>query len=222
MQLLENLDLLIVEDMESTRRILSDMVRCLGVREIYTAGNGLSALKLLQERKIDVVLSDWEMPLLDGLKLLHAVRGNPLLHGICFIMLTGANEKKAVVQASREGVDNYLVKPVRIEVLADKLKACLKGKQDCRMDLYHLDIGDYSRGAGNLQQAMDQYKKALSHNPDNPRVHLSMGETRHKMGDLHGAMESLRESIRLNNQSAQAHLCQESAPYRPGRTEGRL
>jgi|GEM_PF-733724 len=206
MQLLENLNLLIVEDMESTRRMIGDMVRCLGAGEIYTAGNGLSALKLLKEKKIDIILSDWEMPLLNGIKLLHAVREDPDLRQVRFIMLTAANDKKAVVQASQKGVDNYLIKPVRIETLAEKLKICLAGDHPYQMDLYHLNIGDYSQGAGNLHQAINHYERALSHNPENPQAHLSMGETQHKLGDLHAAMESLRESIRLNNHCAQAHF----------------
>ncbi len=206
MQLLEDLNLLIVEDMESTRRSIGEMVRCLGAGVVYSAGNGLSALKLLKEKKIDIVLSDWEMPLLNGIKLLRAVREDPALRRIRFIMLTAANDKKAVVQASQGGVNSYLIKPVRIEILAEKLRDCLGGNHPYQMDLYHLNIGDYSLEKGNLKQAMDHFQKALHHNPENSRIHLSMGETQHKLGDLHAAMKSLRESIRLNNQCAQAHF----------------
>ncbi len=205
MKLLENMNVLVVEDEALIRKTVRSLVERLGASEVFSAGNGVSALKFLKERKVDLIVSDWEMPLLSGLKLLQTVRSDKALKDKKFIMLTGANQKEAVLQAAKLGVDNYIVKPISIDVLAGKIRSCLDDN-GLSVDLYHLEIGDISQEQGNIDLAIREYSESIKLNPDNPEAHLSMGEAQQKKGDFSDALTSLTRSISLNNRSARAHF----------------
>ncbi len=206
MRLLENRAILVVEDSEIFRKAIAKMTASLGAKEIFRAGNGATALKFIKEKKIDLILSDWEMPLLNGLHLLRMIRSDKNLEDSKFIMLTSACEKDAVLTAAKEGVNDYIIKPVRIETLAEKIKGCLSSAHGLKMDLYHLDIGDYCKEEQDLDVAIRHFHKALEYNPANSRVHLSLGEAHYQKGNLSKALSSLTESIRINNQCARAHF----------------
>lgn len=113
---------LLVEDSDLQREIAKDFLKDLGFGVVMEAKDGVEALQHLQKGKIDLILSDWQMPEMDGLELLKQVKANPSYKDIPFIILTVVDEKDQIVQAVKEGVTDYIIKPVERHILKVKLK----------------------------------------------------------------------------------------------------
>ncbi len=205
MKLLEKKNVLIVETDNQILKAVSTILERLGAADIFNTDNNAKALTLLKEKKIDLILSDCEMPLLNGIKLLESVKDDPALKDKKFIMIAGTVQKETVLQAAKLGVDDYIVKPVRVDILGDKIKNCLDDTNGLRMDLYHLEIGDISQEQGDVDIAIRRYRESLKINPENFETHYSMGEAQQKKGNLGEALISLKKSIQLNDRSAKSY-----------------
>jgi len=117
-----NMKVLVVDDFATMRRILKNILRQMGFKNIVEADDGSSALGVLKKQKIDVILADWNMPKMTGLELLKAVRNDESLKNIPFVMVTAEAQKNAVLEAVQAGVSNYIVKPFTTDVVKEKLK----------------------------------------------------------------------------------------------------
>ena len=113
--------ILLVDDSQTLRRIAAKVLRDLGYRRVYQASDGKEALEHLRARRIDLVISDWNMPGATGLDLLKAVRGDAGLKSLPFIMLTAEGQKENILAAIRADVTQYVTKPFTAEVLARKI-----------------------------------------------------------------------------------------------------
>ena len=119
--------ILIVDDMSSLRDLLKAYLRRLGYRNISEAEDGRIAYQALLAAKasgsaFDLIISDWNMPNLDGLEFLKLVRSSPEWKNLPFLLLTTESEKAKVLEAVLANVSNYVVKPVEEETLKEKLK----------------------------------------------------------------------------------------------------
>ena len=117
-----NASFLIVDDMEGMRRLLGNSLRKLGFSDIHTAMHGADALKALGERSFDAVLTDWNMPVMNGLELLRQIRANELHGSIPVIMVTVETDREQIRSAFETGVSAYLVKPFDLAALEAKLR----------------------------------------------------------------------------------------------------
>lgn len=117
----KNLVAMVVDDFSTMRRIVRKILKDLQFQEVIEAENGAEALKLLKTHKIDLIVSDWNMPTMTGLELLKRVRADERLKGIPFLMVTAEAEKENIVEAIQARVSNYIVKPFSPAVLAEKL-----------------------------------------------------------------------------------------------------
>ncbi|KQW82648.1 response regulator [Brevundimonas sp. Root1279] len=113
---------LIVDDQASMRSLIRTSLQQLGFREFREAADGEAGLREMITRPAHLVISDFNMPNLDGLGLLRAVRAHPPTAGAAFIMLTGRADRELVQRAVQFGVNNYLVKPFTVAQLKDKLE----------------------------------------------------------------------------------------------------
>ncbi len=126
---------LVVDDFPTMRRIIKNLLKQLGFENIDEAENGEDALNKLKSGEYGLVVSDWNMPVMEGIELLKSIRNDPQLKDIPFLMVTAEAEKEKVIEAIKAGVDNYVVKPFTGEVLKEKLekiaqkKPSLKGGQ---------------------------------------------------------------------------------------------
>jgi len=121
-----NMDLsmtvLVVDDFATMRRILKNIFRQLGFENIIEADDGTTALEALKKNKIDLIVSDWNMPKMTGLELLKTVRASDENKDIPFLMVTAEAQKQNVLDAVQAGVSNYVVKPFTAEQISDKLE----------------------------------------------------------------------------------------------------
>jgi len=113
---------LIVDDQQSMRSLIRTSLQALGVKEIREAADGEAGLRDLLANPAHLIISDFNMPKLDGLGLLRAVRAHPPIARTAFIMLTGRADRELVQRAVQFGVNNYLVKPFTVAQLKEKVE----------------------------------------------------------------------------------------------------
>ncbi len=116
---------LIVDDQNSVRQMTRMTLEELGFRVIHEAENGVQAMETASVQPLDLIISDFNMPEMDGLGLLRAVRGHPAARKVPFILLTGRGDRELVVKAAQAGVNNYLVKPFTAEILRGTIEQVL-------------------------------------------------------------------------------------------------
>ena len=114
---------LIVDDQQTMRSLVRSGLQQLGFAQIFEAVDGEEGLRQMLMRPIGLVISDFNMPKLDGLGLLRAIRSHPPIQKTAFIMLTGRADKELVQRAVQFGVNNYLVKPFTVGTLKEKIEA---------------------------------------------------------------------------------------------------
>lgn len=125
---LHDLTYLVVDDLELMRAVTVNQLRALGCEKIKVARNGASALQTLHNSKIDVVLCDWNMPVMSGLDLLKAVRADPKLVKLPFLMITAEAERSRIEEVIHAGVSGLLVKPYNAGNLKSRLEKVLSGQ----------------------------------------------------------------------------------------------
>jgi two-component system chemotaxis response regulator CheY len=113
---------LIVDDQNSVRQMTRMTLEEIGFRHIHEAENGVQAMETASLQPLDLIISDFNMPEMDGLGLLRAVRGHPVARKVPFILLTGRGDRELVVKAAQAGVNNYLVKPFTADILRGKIE----------------------------------------------------------------------------------------------------
>ncbi|HEX2959394.1 MAG TPA: response regulator [Chitinispirillaceae bacterium] len=113
---------MLVDDSVTMRRIQKTQIQGLGINDIVEAGDGEEAMKKLQENMpLDLIMLDWNMPVMDGITFLKKVRADNSFKNVKIIMCTSESEKTRVVEALKAGANNYLVKPFTPEALKEKL-----------------------------------------------------------------------------------------------------
>ena len=123
---------LVVDDFEPMRKITANQLRSLGANNILTAPNGLEALRIINSQRVDVVLSDWNMPVMTGLELLKALRTDPKLKRLPFIMITAEAERTHIQQAIAHGVTDLLIKPYSPARLANRIEKAMSARTQNR------------------------------------------------------------------------------------------
>ena len=117
------LKVLIVDDQQSMRLLVRGGLQQLGFREFEEAADGEAGLRSLVAKPANLVVSDFNMPKLDGLGLLRAIRTYPPTAKTAYIMLTGRGDADLVQRAVQFGVNNFLVKPFTVATLREKIEA---------------------------------------------------------------------------------------------------
>ncbi len=117
----KNLVAMVVDDFSTMRNIVRKILKDLEFRDVIEAENGVEALRLLESNKVDLIVSDWNMPAMTGLELLKRVRADERLKDLPFLMVTAEAQKENIIKAVQARVSNYVVKPFSPAMLAEKL-----------------------------------------------------------------------------------------------------
>jgi two-component system chemotaxis response regulator CheY len=123
MALDKSMPILIVDDYATMVRIIRNLLKQLGFENVDEATDGKAALEKLRAKKYELVISDWNMEPMTGYDLVCALRADPALAQIRFIMVTAESKAEQVVAAKKAGVNNYIVKPFNAETLQNKITA---------------------------------------------------------------------------------------------------
>jgi two-component system chemotaxis response regulator CheY len=114
-----------VDDSATMRRIIKNSLKAIGYNDVIEAENGQVGLAKIQNEGVDFVITDWSMPVMTGLELVHAIRQNPLTKALPILMVTAVGQKEEIVQAVGAGVSGYIVKPFEAETLHQKMQQVL-------------------------------------------------------------------------------------------------
>ena len=117
-----NLKFLVVDDFSTMRRIVRNLLKELGYINVDEAEDGVIALQKLKSQSFGFVISDWNMPNMDGLALLQAIRTDEALKKIPVLMVTAEAKKENIIAAAQAGASGYVVKPFTAAVLGEKLE----------------------------------------------------------------------------------------------------
>ncbi len=112
---------LVVDDFSTMRRIIKNLLRDLGFTNVSEADDGATALPMLQNGDFEFVVTDWNMPGMQGIDLLKAIRADERLKNIPVLMVTAEAKKEQIIAAAQAGVNGYIVKPFTAATLKEKL-----------------------------------------------------------------------------------------------------
>jgi len=117
----KNISILVVDDFSTMRRIVKNLLKELGFENMEEAEDGNMALEMLRRNHFDLVVSDWNMPNLDGLGMLQQIRADPALAKMPVLMVTAEAKKENIIAAAQAGANGYVVKPFTAATLEEKL-----------------------------------------------------------------------------------------------------
>ena len=117
-----SITVLVVDDRSTMRRIVKNVLKQIGFSDMVEAENGQDALNKLKSEDIGLIVSDWNMPVMQGIELLRAVRADAELKHLPFLMVTAEAQKENIIEAVQAEVSNYVVKPFSAEALQGKLE----------------------------------------------------------------------------------------------------
>jgi two-component system, chemotaxis family, chemotaxis protein CheY len=117
--------ILIVDDVLSMRSLTKAILREAGFAHVFDAPDGQEALKLMQKVRVNLIVCDWNMPVMSGLEFFKAVQADPKIAGTPFIMLTSSSEGSKVKEAVMAGITAYMIKPFKPADLVKKISGML-------------------------------------------------------------------------------------------------
>lgn len=123
---MKNLNILIVDDSATTRRVTMRFLRMIGYERMIEAEDGLAGLEKLKKNPIDLVITDWNMPNMNGIEFLRSIRQDDRFKNIPVLMVTTRGLKEDVINAIKAGANNFIVKPFNQKTLEQKLDTLIK------------------------------------------------------------------------------------------------
>ncbi len=117
----KTMKILVVDDFPTMRRIIKNLLKDLGFENVDEAEDGAMGLEKLRNGNFDFVVSDWNMPNMDGLEMLKAIRADPALSKMPVLMVTAEAKKENIIAAAQAGANGYVVKPFTAAILEEKL-----------------------------------------------------------------------------------------------------
>ncbi len=115
------MNILVVDDFATMRKIIKNLLRELGFTNITEADDGTTALPMLQKYEFDFLVTDWIMPCMQGIDLVKEVRKDPNLSSLPVLMVTAEAKREHIVEAAKAGVNGYVVKPFTTQLLKKKI-----------------------------------------------------------------------------------------------------
>ncbi len=117
----KDMKILVVDDFSTMRRIIKNLIRDLGFTNVTEADDGTSALPMLEKGNYDFLVTDWNMPGMQGIDLLKAIREDPELAALPILMVTAEAKKEQIIAAVQAGVNGYILKPFTAQTLKEKI-----------------------------------------------------------------------------------------------------
>ena len=206
---IETMTILIVDDMKSMRLTIRKMLQNLNIgKRLKFAENGRDALAALKETRCDLVIMDWNMPVMKGFEALEKIRQDKQLRDIPVIMVTAESERDIVSEVAESEVDGYLLKPLTLASLDEKIGTVVERANQpdeatvCRIRARNLEE------QGDIEGAIEQIREALRYKPNASRLIRIMGLLHFKVKKPAIAEKCLLKAASVNRQDTitRAHL----------------
>ncbi len=201
----QQLAVLVVDDQDPMRKSLKRLAQSMGFGEVIECHDGESAIQLLSERPIDLIVTDLYMKKVSGLDLLEYVRGRDMGSDIPVIIVTGEGGQDDIVKAADKGAEDYLLKPFQSAELEKKISKALESYFTPSEFLKHLRLAERHFILGQLSIAKDLFEKSRIKDPSSARAVHGLALTYIKLGDDDKATSLLKNCIELNPSYFRAH-----------------
>lgn len=196
---LQQMNVLIVDDMPSMTKFIYKMMKKLGFgKEFFVANSGREAMDILAMETVHLVLLDYNMPDMSGSEVLSRIREDNKLRDILVVMVTAEAYSDFVAEMGEAEVDAYILKPITVQVLEEKIKQVIdKVNNPSPVDL-HLKRARDLVESGNYEFAIDEARLAMEANPNLTRPIRELGYIYYKNNELEEAKTWFEKAAGLN------------------------
>lgn len=200
---IETMTILAVDDMKSMRLTIRKMLKhlCIG-RNLKMAENGREGLHILQTSYADLVIMDWNMPVVNGTEMLEIIRADKNLRDIPVIMVSAESEKDIVMEVAETEIDGYLLKPLTLNALDNKIRSVVEQANHPEKSTLLINEARDLEEAGDIKSALRRIKLAMALKPKASRLHRQLGLLYAKSGKPEKAEKCLKKACLINYQDA--------------------
>lgn len=196
---------LVVEDEAVVRHFLAGTLRSFGFKTVREATEGKQALDILFTSPVDIIISDWHMPVIDGLRLLRRVRDDALWDLIPFVLLSADRDPEAAQRAADEGADAFLFKPIQGDRLEECLRRVIARRKVLLEAMIALSRARAMADAGIPDEAQAELERARKSAPASSFVWVETGKMEEKLGRDDSAEQSFRKALTIVRGFVRAH-----------------
>jgi tetratricopeptide (TPR) repeat protein len=189
--------------MKSMRQSVRSMLKILNIgKRVYQAQNGKEGWELLRANDIDLAIIDWNMPVMNGIELLNAIRREKKIRDMPVIMITAEAQANIVSEAAESDIDAYLLKPLTPKLLEQKISTVIHfANNPPKSTLYLIKARDHEE-AGEIDAAIEEVKNALKEKPDSSRILRKLGLLFLEKNNKQTAIKCLQKAVAVNKQDA--------------------
>ena len=197
----ETMSILIVDDMKSMRLTMRKMLQNLKIGKILRfAENGKEGLEILHSARCDIAIIDWNMPVMNGIEMLETIRNDKALRDLPVIMVTAEAERDIVAEVAETEIDGYLLKPLTLSSLDNKIKFVVEKANNPDPATRHRIKARELEENGNFDEAIEQIRIALVHKPSASRLLRQLGLLHFNVGKPDIAEKCLLKAASVNRQ----------------------
>ena len=190
---------LLVDDVANMRRTLRNMLKYIGYKNFIEAENGKVAMARLSVYPINFIITDLNMPLMNGIDFIKNVRNDKDYHLIPIIIISGETDKDVVAEVAELGADGYLIKPFLVNTLESKIKSVLDAVTNPERATYHFREGIIYLERKRYKEALEEFKTAIKIDPIMTKAYAGMARVFMKNNQLEKAEKVLNEALKIND-----------------------
>jgi len=195
-----NMHVLIVDDMPIMCKSIRGMMRVLGFGKTFQfAFNGFDGWNLLKEAPADLAIVDWNMPQMSGIELLGCIREDRELRDMPVVMITAEANREIVAEAAESDIDAYILKPLTVKSLGDKILRVIEKANNPPPMVFHLKNARKLEENGEMDAAIEAVSMAMEAEPESSRPIRELGYLHFKKADFENAEKWLLKAANMNN-----------------------
>lgn len=205
---IKNMTIAIVDDAEKMCKMIRGMLKILEIgNTFYYGANGKQALEIVREHVVDLLIMDWNMPVMDGLEALGYIREDENLRDLPVVMVTGEASREMVAAAGESDINAYILKPMNAKSLGDKIRDVVDRVNNPAPMFVHLKAARVLKEAGDLNGATNELENARKADPTSSKPLRELGILYFEQGDLASAEEFLLNASEMNPYDVFAFNC---------------
>jgi len=196
---LKQMSVLIVDDMENMCKSIRGMLKVLDYGSKFRfAFNGAEAWAILQKDPVDLAIVDWNMPTMTGVELLGHIRDDKTMRDMPVVMVTAEANSEIVAEAAESDIDAYILKPLTVKSLGDKIAEVVEKANNPPAMAFHLKQARDLEEAGDFESVITEINKAMDAAPESTRPLRELGKVYLKADNLEEAEKWLSKAAKLN------------------------